>query len=255
MTKAYQNGKRGALASLLERISQGEDPKILRKEVGQLAKDVDTEDITAAKESLIDRGYSSQVVEQLLATFVLMGLHKEKGGNPRGNLLDNHILQKVRVEHDLTRCFLADLNNVTEDILSLEFLTDVSSEFRKITHIVGHLAVMKEHIEREEDVIFPYLMKEGWVGLCRSAQTDHAKIIIDIDNLVALIKSFNKVRVEDFKTWLVTIVQRLFPTMLEHLSYEDDLLYPIALVIIDDAGVWETIKALCDEIGYCGAHA
>lgn len=81
-------------------------------------------------------------------------------------------------------------------------------------------------------------------------QTEHAKIRIDLDNLVALITSFNEIRLEDFKTWLITIVQRLSPIMLEHFSYEDDLLCPISLVVIDDVKVWKSIKALCDEIGY-----
>jgi hypothetical protein len=42
--------------------------------------------------------------------------------------------------------------------------------------------------------------------------------------------------------------------MREHFLYEDDLFYPISLVVIDDVNVWESIKELCDEIGYCGAH-
>ena len=52
------------------------------------------------------------------------------------------------------------------------------------------------------------------------------------------------------KALLITIVQRLSPIMLEHLSYEDDLLCPISLVVIDNVKAWKSIKALCDEIGY-----
>ena len=251
MAKAQRNGKMWALKGLLKRINRGDAPKLLRKEASQLVKNIDPEDIAEAEQSLINDGYSVRIVHQLSATFVLMGLHKEKDDNSTSSQLDNHILQKVKVEHDLLRYFLADLNNLAAEILNIECLTDVSSEFRKLVHIVVHLAVIKEHIEREEDVIFPYLTKQGWNSLCRSAQTDHSKIRIDIDNLVDLITSFNKIELKDFKASLVTIVQRLSPMMLEHLSYEDDLLCPIALVIIDDPRVWERIKALCDEIGYC----
>ncbi|MHC4558309.1 MAG: DUF438 domain-containing protein [Planctomycetota bacterium] len=255
MENTRRNAKTWALAGLFKRINRGDDPNLLRKEACQLAKDIGPEDIVAAEQSLIDDGYSNRLVKQLSATFMLMELHDELGENSNGRLPDNHILRKIVAEHDLARCFLADLNDVVDDILSLDRLTDTCSEFRRLVHCVGHLSVMKEHIDREEDVIFPYLNKYGWMALCQTAQTDHANIRTDIDGLVALIISFNKVQFDGFKAWLATIVRRLSPIMLEHLSYEDDLLCPVALVIIDDVKVWETIKALCEDIGYCGAHA
>ncbi|MHC4911692.1 MAG: DUF438 domain-containing protein [Planctomycetota bacterium] len=255
MASTHRSGKTWALAGFLKRINQGENPKLLRKEAKQLVKNVAPEDITAAEQTLIDEGYPSRIVQQLSATFILLGLHnlhREKSGD---GLPDNHILQRIMVEHDLARCFLADLNELLDDIANLKYLTDVSSEFRKLCHIVGHLSVTKEHIDREEDVIFPYLRNHAGAGLCQIAQDDHAKIRIDTDNLVALIGSVNHVRFEDFKTWLAVIVRRLSPLMLEHLSYEDELFWPVALVIIDDLKAWQKIKLLCDEIGYCGAHA
>ena len=253
MAKTNRNAKTWALAGLFKRINLGEDPKLLRSEASQLAKNVDPTDIAGAEQTLIDEGYSCRVVQKLSATFVLMGLYRGEDDNSGNKLPDDHILRKIIAEHELTRCFLADLNNTTKDIQCLDSLTDVNSEFRNLANILGHLRVMKEHIEREEDVIFPYLRKLGWEGLCRAAQTEHAAIRTDIDNLVVLITSFNEIRFADFKGWLITIVQRLSPIMLEHLSYEENLLWPISLVVIDDLKVWDSIKALCDEIGYCGA--
>jgi hemerythrin-like domain-containing protein len=149
---------------------------------------------------------------------------------------------------------MTDLNEVVETIRNLHCLTDVSSEFRNLGHILGHLSVVKEHIDREEDVIFPYLRKAGWAKLCQSALNEHGKIRIDIDNLLALMISFNEIGFDDFKGWLITIVHRFSPLVREHLSYENELLYPISLLAIDDPNVWLRIKALCDEIGYCGAY-
>lgn len=254
MANTNRNAKTWALAGLFKRISLGEDPKLLRSEANQLAKNVNPDDIAGAEQTLIDEGYPCRVVQKLSATFVLMGMYKEEDDNSGKKLPDGHILRKIIVEHELTRCFLADLNNAAKDIQCLDSLTDVSSEFRNLANILEHFRVMKEHIEREEDVIFPYLRKFGWEGLCKAAQTEHANIRTDIDNLIALTISFNEIRFADFKGWLLTIVQRLSPITLEHFSYEENLLWPISLVVIDDLKVWDSIKALCDEIGYCGAH-
>ncbi len=254
MANINRSAKTWALAGLLKRINLGEDLKLLCKEAGQLAKNIEHNDITSAEQSLINEGYSYWVVQRLSATFTLMTLQKRKDFTSRDKLPDYHILRKIKVEHDLVRCYLTDLNKVAETIWDLHCLTDVSSEFRNLGHILGHLSIMKEHIDREEDVIFPYLRKSGWTNLYKSALNEHAKIRIDTDNLVALMTSFNEIGFDDFKGWLITIVKRLSPMMLEHLSYEDELLYPISLIMIDDDNVWERIKALCDEMGYCGAN-
>ena len=80
------------------------------------------------------------------------------------------------------------------------------------------------------------------------------KIGIEIDKLVRLVVSFNEVELEEFKARLAAITGRLSSIMLEHLCQEDVIIYPIALEIINDAEVWEQMKAVCDEIGYCGVH-
>jgi DUF438 domain-containing protein len=254
MTKKNRNTKTWALAGILKRINLGEDPKLLRNEAIQLSKNVSPEDIAGAEQTLVDEGYSGRVVQRLSATFTLMSLQKSKGGNSTGKLPDDHILRKIKIEHDLIGCYMTDLNKVVETIRNLHCLTDVSSEFRNLGHILSHLSVVKEHIDREEDVIFPYLRKSGWVKLCQLAINEHGKIRIDIDNLLALMTSFNEMGFDDFRGWLITIVHRFSPMMREHFSYENELLYPISLFVIDDANIWKRMKALCDEIGYCGVH-
>ncbi len=254
MAQRYEDNKAWTLTRFLRRINQGEDPKLLRKEAGRLVPEVKPKDITAAERNLINDGYSPQTVHQLSATFMLMGIPEAQRDNPRTWLPTNHILRTVLVEHDLTRCFLADLNDVVKTIGHLNHLTDSCSEFRKLAHIVRHLNAMKEHIEREDDVIFPYLIEYGWTMFCRTAQCQHVYIRTEINNLVRLTVSFNDLGTEEFKTRLTIAARRLLPTMLEHLSQEDIILYPIALEVINDVKVWMKIKAVCDEIGYCGTH-
>lgn len=257
MANTYQSRNAQTLTHLLKRINQGDDPKLLRKEANQLIKNVGPKDIAIAEQNLIADGYSTQAVQVLSATFVLMGMHEEQSGNPKTWLPANHILWLITVEHDLTRHFLADLNDLVEAINCLSHLTDVSSEFRKLAHITEHFKAMKEHLQREDDVIFPYLRRygwNGWISLCGVVQADHISIKNEIDNLLRLVVSFNNINFEDFKVELASITGQLYGIILQHLSQEDNILYPIALGIIKDAEVWDEMKAICDQMGYCGVH-
>jgi len=254
MQKENENKKAQALARFLKRINRGEDPKLLCREAGRLITDLGPRDIATAEENLIHDGFSAQLAQQLSVAFMLMGVLEEHGGNIRAQLPANHVLQKVMVEHDMMRCFLADLQDVTEAIANMENLTDTKTEFRKLCHIVEHLDAMQEHIDREEDVIFPYLTRNGWSNLCQAAKSDHVYIKVAISDLTGLIGAFNNVKFKQFKVRLMSTVKYLCPIMYDHLSQEDNVMYPIALEVINRSDVWEKMKSICDEIGYCGIH-
>ncbi|MHC4236865.1 MAG: hemerythrin domain-containing protein [Planctomycetota bacterium] len=250
MAKTYHSSNRWALTGLFKRINLGDDPKLLQNEACHLADKVNSDDIAAAQKALIDEGYPCQVVQKISSVFVLMGLYKERVDPKEATLPDNHILQKILAEHTLARCYLGDLIQITDQINCLDTLTDVSSEFRRLLRVIDHFYQFKRHIEREEDIVFPYLRKYGWKGLCKADEDEHKKIVTDIDNLVALAPSLNTIKLDNFNRYLQKIVKHFVPMLLGHLSYEEELLWPIALVVVDDANIWETIKALSDEFEY-----
>ncbi len=242
------------VVSILKRIDRGDEPRRLCRDARRTVSSMGPKNLATAELVLIDSGYSARTVQQLSAAFMYMGVYREEDNKQDGQLPESHILRKVTVEHEMFRCLLAELENVVFQISLLDELSDTSAEFRRLGHIMRHLSVMKEHIEREEHIIFPYLRKYGWDGLCRAGQRDHINIGMEIDNMVKLVVSLNDVRFEQFRMWLVAVSQRLVSVMLEHLAYEDEILHPIALGVINDAQVWEKIKIVCEEIGYCGLH-
>jgi DUF438 domain-containing protein len=246
--------KAETLTSFLKRINDGDNPESLRKEAHRLLINVDADDIAVAEQNLINDGYSIQLVQLLCATFMLIGIPEEHQDGPMNGLPDDHILRIVLIEHDLIRYFLFDLSNTVDSISCREHLKDSSLEFRKLMHILQHLTGMKEHFEREDDVIFPFLLKYGRINLCQAMQGDHINIKAELEEFVNLIFSFNSMCFEVFKSKLITITRELLPSFREHLSQEDAILYPIALGMIDEAEIWEKIKKVCDEIGYCGVH-
>lgn len=254
MKNADKAKKSEKLTRFLRRISKGEDPRTLRKEASRLASQLDPTDLETAEGNLIKDGFSARDVQQLSSSFMLMGIIEEQAENLKTKLPDNHVLRLVVAEHDLLRCFIADLEEVTEEIDKLSKMTDVNAHFRKLTHIIEHLDGMEEHIEREEDVIFPYLKRQGWKGLCDAAQSDHVYIRIAVSDLIRLVTTFKKGHFKQFKVRLNSLAKYICPLIREHIMQEDNVLYPIALEVIQDEKVWQKIKETCDDLGYCGVH-
>jgi DUF438 domain-containing protein len=254
MQKECNQSKTLALVRILKRIDEGDDLRLVAKEVGRIAKDVGPHEIASAQDRLRKSGYPDAAVAQLWAAFVLTGVYEQKRNQSTGLLPHTHILQMVSAEHVMFRSLVGELVRALQDLRALEDISDTSLEFRRLAHTVHHLRGMKEHFDREEDVILPSLHRQGWAGLCRSVATDHMRLRASINDLDALVNALGEFEPETFKLQLATTVTGFHRCLSEHLSFEDGLLWPLALVVIDDPTTWHIIRAACDEIGYCGIH-
>jgi DUF438 domain-containing protein len=254
MEQKCDQSKALALVRFLQRVDEGGDIKVLAKEAGQIAPQIGPAEMAAAEQRLLDCGYAAAVVTQLSAAFVLMGVYERHRDGSPGTSEDSHILQRVSAEHAIFRCLAVELGDALKDILGLDRISDVSSEFRRLAHAVQHLRAMNEHFEREDDVILPYLRACGWTSLCHLITKEHTQLRAYIVNVTGLVATFKVLELEDFRSQLAARVTRFCQCLFEHLAFEDGLLWPLTLVVIDKPATWKTIQALCDEIGYCGVH-
>jgi DUF438 domain-containing protein len=255
MAKTPDKAKASLVAELLRRIERGDDMRVLVKDASRLAADISPAELAAAQRRLLDDGYTPAAVNQLATAFVLMRRYEQQVSAPKDRSQDGHILVKVIAEHGVFRCLAAELLEAAADLRALECISDTASEYRRLLHGIEHLHAMKEHFEREDDVILPYLRRRGWENLCVVAENDHAQLKSQIYNLTTLVTSFQAVSPAEFRAVLGPGVSRFCACLWEHLAFEDDLLWPLALVVIDNPAAWGTMKALAEEIGYCGLHA
>jgi DUF438 domain-containing protein len=254
INKPRKQGLAEELEGLLLKINRGGNVGNLQKQANQLITAITPHDIAVVEKRLVQSGLSSRRVQQLSASFILMGLMEGKHTNLRESLAENHILKKVLAEHDMMRCFLADLEDVAMRISQSDFLNDTSGEIRRLAHITDHIRAMEEHIGREDDVIFPALRSQGWGNLCKSVETDHIYIGVGIRELVDLVDNFGNISFDVFKSRLLSMVKTFCPILREHIFHEDHILYPVAVVMIENIEFWNKMREVCDEIDYCGIH-
>lgn len=254
MAKTPDKAKASVVAEFLRRIDSGDDMRVLAKDISRIAGDIGPAELAAAELTLLDDGYAPTVVNQLSTAFVLMLGYERQVSGPNEQSQDVHILQKVTAEHAVFRCLAAELNEAAADLGTMECVSDMASEYRRLVHVLDHLHAMREHFEREDDVILLYLRRLGWANLCVAAGNDHSQLRAHIDSLTSLVAAIHAFSRENFQATLAAGVKRFCSCLAQHLLFEESLVWPIALLVIDDPAVWKTMKALCEEIGYCGIH-
>jgi len=242
------------LTRFLIELCESKDKDALQKRANRLIDAVSPNDFERAERNLMRNGIPPRKIQQLSTLFIMMGLAEKQKSDLRPRLPDYHILRKVMAEHEMLRCFLADLEEVAIQIQEASHLTVTSGEFMRLSHIVEHLNSLDEHIGREDDVLFPALQKYGWKSLFMQISSEHTYIQMAVDDLLKLLVAFEKMPFTNFKTRLLSTVRYLCPLLREHLFHEDRVLFPLAVSITDDNNLWERLRQICNEIGYCGIH-
>ena len=76
-----------------------------------------------------------------------------------------------------------------------------------------------------------------------------------VGNLTTAVNNFKHFEPEQFKIQVNALSCAIVPIVREHIFQEDNILYPIALDVVQDEKVWRRIKQLGEEMGYCAFDA
>lgn len=242
------------LTELLLKLNEGKNEPRMRKQACRLIGRIGPTDVARAEQRLAESGLSTKEVQQASATFVLMGVLEGNGSDLRFRLPDGHILRMIMAEHEIIRCFVAELEEVNAQIQRMEKIGPSCSEVMRLAHVAKHLNAMEEHVDRENDVLFPALKVYGWESLFGRIQSDHIYLKMAVDDLLKLTLAAERMAPAVFKLNLDNTVKYLCLTMREHLFHEDKVLFPLAVAMVEDESVWNNLKRICTEIGYCGFH-
>lgn len=238
------------LTGLLIRIGEGRIDDQARKRAADLMSRIRPDDLAQAEKHLLASGLSLQKVHQLSLSFIMLGVLDRSDLELRRRLPDNHILRQVIAEHDLMRCFIADLEECVQAIQNEPMLSICSAEMMRLGRVVSALVRMDQHLEREDDVLYPVLAKHGWQSLFERIQKEHPHIKSMLNDLYALISNAPRIPPALLKAKLCSMVRTLVPLIREHVFYEDRLLFPLAVAMADDPNVWARLKQVSEQIGY-----
>lgn len=254
MDKCENKNRAEELTSFLMKLDKSKNVSGLRKQANRLITNVTPDDIQKAEKKLVKIGLPIKRIQKLSASFVLMGVLEGSTDTSKLRLPHNHVLRKVMAEHEMMRCFIADLEDLASQIQQKDKLAPTSSEFMRLSHIVEHLNSLEEHIDRENDVLFPALREHGWKSLFDHIESEHTYILMSIRDLVKIVMAFDKMPFKNFKTRLMASVRYLAPLLREHLFREDQAIFPLAVSMVEDENVWKRLQTICNEIDYCGIH-
>lgn len=237
------------LADILRRLNAGEDPAAIREEAREFLATINTADLSAAEQKLIDAGLAPEDLRHLCS--VHMEVLGDQLGQLKARLCPGNMVHTLVVEHEHILGFLDEIEAANKAIQEATSYDEIQSELDSLRHAAEHLLHAEPHHEREEEVLFPELEQRGITGPPRIMRMEHEDLRRRKHEINELAVRFRELEYSEFKRRLDAAVGFIVLALRDHIWKEDNILYPTAVQVIQDDGVWERLKERADEIGYC----
>lgn len=237
-----QKGKKEVLKDIIRKLHSGltveEAKERFEREVG----DINSAEIAELEQSLIDDGLSPDEIKKFCNVHALLFRSAlEKSGSE--GTIPSHPVFLFRLENrEIEKC----IDSLTKTIENRDVI-DLASFKEKIKEQLSHLKGIETHYERKEQILFPFLERQGFMG--------PSKVMWGKDNEIRdlLRKAISEVESVKMKDELETFIKENLDPLKEEIRgmifKEENILFPTSLEKLS-SNDWLEILRESDEVGY-----
>ena len=161
-----------------------------------------------------------------------------------------HPVNSFMEEHKIILDSLNDLGSFLVSLRDAQSFADIGHELNKLQDISHHLVEAESHHQREEEALFPKLVKHDIIEPAEIMKIDHSEFRKRKQALYKLSHNSEDFEFHEFKKNVLELGGYLVQALESHIFKEDNIIYQIALQVLSEED-WQEVKKECDKIGYC----
>ncbi len=246
---APNTNPRADLKQLLQELRQGNASEEIKEKARTFFQAVDAKALGELEQELIREGVTHDEIRSSLCD-----LHLEVLGQAlvekRIQVFAPHPVHTMMEEHKIIVNKLNELNEFVQNIKTKDNFAEIEPELKRLQDIAHHLVEAENHHLREEEALFPVLVKHNVVEPPSIMKMDHVEFRKRKRELYEIALNPKSLPFIEFKKRVIELGEYLNRELGSHIFKEDNILYQIALQILSPEE-WEQIKEACDRIGYC----
>ncbi len=235
------------IKKLLKKLKAGSSSKELVEKGKKLLSGISPSELAILEQEIIEEGVTRKEMRKLC------DVHLEAMKDSLTAELDlkpGHPVHTLMEEHKMILGFVDKLRLITTSFKCAKSYDEVKEELELLKHISEHLVEADKHHQREEDVLFPALEKQGVTEPPEIMREEHVDLKANKAALYKLARNHKKLKYADFVKKLEPISSYICEELPKHIYKEDNILYPMAVQAIPGKA-WAQLKVECDKIGYC----
>ncbi len=246
---ASKEDKKEQFKELLTELKEDQVSQDTKEKAKILLQAVDAKTLGIMEQELIREGVSHDEIRKSLCDIHLEVLRDSLVAK-RVEVSAPHPVHTFVEEHKIILDSLTELGSLVGRLNHINSFKDMGEDREKLKDISHHLVEAENHHQREEEILFPELEKHDIVEPPEIMKLDHVEFRKRKKALYQLAHNSQDHNFPYFKTKVVELGKYLTEELKSHIFKEDNILYQIALQVLEPEE-WEKVKKECDKVGYC----
>ncbi len=232
------------LKGIIRDIHAGADPNDIKQRFAELLEQVGATEISAIEQALIDEGLPIEEVQALCDVHVRVfreSLDKQMAQGAVASPEQAHPVAWFKDENEIIGGLVEGIKAIVTEISELPEGTDISSQLQEWRKKHTELGIVDAHYARKENVLFPYLEKNGITGPPSVMWGIHDEIRAELKEIGRIIMDAEKTANPRLNRVIADKVIPALHQISEMIYKEENILFPMCM---------ETLTA--DEWGEIG---
>jgi uncharacterized protein len=240
--------KKSKIKDAIRQLHAGIPPDQVKEKYRSVFEGTDSLEIAKIEEELAKEGIKREELRKLCD--VHMAIFKEQIEKQQLDLKPSQPISILMEEHKIMTKMAEELTALSDKILKVSDIQYVKEDIHQIEHLAGEFIDSEKHYQREENVVFPYLEKNGITEPPAVMWMEHDEIRAQKKSLQNILTQVTEANFQIFKQDLSMIAKALANLLPSHFYKENNILFPAALSVITQQE-WLDIRKQFDQIGYC----
>ncbi|MCX8011282.1 MAG: DUF438 domain-containing protein [Ignavibacteria bacterium] len=237
------------LKELISKIDDETSAEIVKKQIAELLKEVPYGDVVAVEQELFAEGVEQ---ERMLK---LCDLHSNA---MKGNI-DLSTLKHVPAGHPVDTFkkenlalieLISNIRRVFNSVQSMNDAEPAGKYFLEINSMFNSLMDIEKHYMRKENLLFPFLEKNGITGPSKVMWAKDDQIRGMLKKSLEELRASHNITAGKGKDLIDLLLERTVKQIEEMIFKEEQILFPMSLDALNETE-WYEIYKQSNEIGYC----
>lgn len=191
---------------------------------------------------------NKEELDQLLEGLDDLEAQVQEQLNPE--LEKTHPVSILMDEHKVILQNLEELRGIVSQVKAAQGFSDITSRLGSLREIAHLLIGTESHHQREEDALFPRMDNYGSDDVSQMMCLEHEQLRAKKKELAILVEQAENTDYQEFSRELIKVGDYIVDVLRDHISKEDNMLYPTALSTFKPEEWSEVLKEF-ESIGYC----
>lgn len=240
------------LKEIIRDLHAGHDKEEIKNRFAQLLGNVSATEISEMEQALINEGMPVEEIQELCDVHVAVfreSLDKQFDQAMADTRKAEHPVSVFEMENKAITKQVSQIEELVDQIAQASIGENIGAQLKQWQKLHTGLLEIDNHYRRKENILFPFLEKNGITGPPTVMWGVHDEIRQQLKDISQLLKTTDELADKTLTRKIADLVKPALNAVTEMIYKEENIMFPMCLETLTP-DEWEQVSAESEEIGF-----